>query len=233
MRGKKTKRPNATKHGVFAATAILPGESSAEFEELHSELIAEWKPDGATEQDAVLSIAKAVWRKRRVQRFLTAKAFNHSLDPKHVWYDERAGLISWHLAFRRDPENAFRAIESFLLPLRIAHFKQPKFARSEFPSTSEWAEAILRETASLLAIIGSDTPAELYAMYQSAEALSGDLFNQELALDERLDAMIDRAVKRLIQIKAMKQVLGTASADQIAGQQKRIDSKNGGRVSQN
>jgi hypothetical protein len=30
---------------------------------------------------------------------------------------------------------------------------------------------------------------------------------QELALNERLDAMIDRAIKRLIQIKAMKQML--------------------------
>jgi hypothetical protein len=36
---------------------------------------------------------------------------------------------------------------------------------------------------------------------------SSDLFMQELALNERLDAMIDRAIKRLIQIKAMKQML--------------------------
>jgi hypothetical protein len=62
-------------------------------------------------------------------------------------------------------------------------------------------------------------------MYQSAEALSGDLFNQELARDERLDAMVDRAFKRLMQIKAMKPMLGAASADQVAGQRKRIDSK--------
>jgi hypothetical protein len=225
MRDKKTKRPNATKHGVFAATAILPGEDPAEFKELYSELIAEWRPDGATEQDAVLSIAKAVWRKRRLQKFLTAQVQNHSVDPKHVWYDEKLGLISWHLAIRRDPENAFRVIESYLLPLRIDHFKQPKFARSEFPSTSEWADAILKETDSLFANICMDPPAELYAMYQSAEAYSGDLFNQELALDERLDAMVDRAFKRLMQIKAVKPMLGAASADQVAGQRKRIDSK--------
>jgi hypothetical protein len=222
MRDKKTKRPNAAKHGVFAATAILPGEDPAEFEELHSELIAEWMPDGATEQDAVLSIANAVWRKRRVQRFLTAQAFNHSLDPKHIWYNERGGLISWQLSVRQDPENAFRAIESFLLPLKVAHFKQQKFARSQFPSTPEWADAIVKEIDSLLPNIFFGFSGEHYAMYQSAKAYSGDLFNQELALDERLDAMIDRAVKRLIQIKAMKPML----ADQVAGQQKRIESKN-------
>jgi hypothetical protein len=70
MRNQKWKRPNAHKHGVFGATAILPGEDEREFDELHSALVEEWLPAGATEEDAVLSIAKAVWRKRRVQRFL-------------------------------------------------------------------------------------------------------------------------------------------------------------------
>jgi hypothetical protein len=224
MRNKKTKPPNATKHGVFAATAILPGENATEFKELHSELIAEWRPDGATEQDTVLSIAKAVWRKRRVQRFLTAQALTHSGDPKHIWYNPMLGLMALANAVRGDPENAICSAESFLDPPRMAHFKQQKFARSLFPSTSEWAEAILKEIDSLLAYIRSEPDTmQMIAMYQSAEALSGDLFKQELALDERLDAMIDRAVKRLIQIKAMKQMLGAASADE--GQQKRIETK--------
>jgi hypothetical protein len=50
-------------------------------------------------------------------------------------------------------------------------------------------------------------------LYHSARNFSGDLFKQELALDERLDAMIDRAVKRLIQTKAMKQMLGQTSTE--------------------
>lgn len=43
---------------------------------------------------------------------------------------------------------------------------------------------------------------------RSAASFTDDLFNRELVLDERLDAMIDRAVKRLVQTKAMKQALG-------------------------
>jgi hypothetical protein len=58
MSNRKPKQPNAQTHGVFAATAILPGEHREEFEELHSALIQEWAPDGATEEDAVLTIAK-------------------------------------------------------------------------------------------------------------------------------------------------------------------------------
>jgi hypothetical protein len=228
MRNKKTKPPNATKHGVFAAVAILPRENPWEFRELHSELIAEWIPDGATEQDAVLSIAKAVWRKRRVQKFLTVQAIKHGGDPNHIWYNPAVGLMAFANAVRGNPENAIRLAESFLDPSRMAHFKQEKFARSLFPSTSEWAEAILKEIDSLKANMLSDFDTmHLSALYRSAEALSGDLFKQELALDERLDAMIDRAVKRLIQIKAMKQMLGAASADE--GQQKRIESKTAGK----
>jgi hypothetical protein len=57
----KWRHPNAYKHGVFASMAIVPGEDPREFEELHSALVEEWTPAGATEQDAVLTIAKGVW----------------------------------------------------------------------------------------------------------------------------------------------------------------------------
>ncbi len=58
MSNQQWKRPNALKHEVFAAAAIIPGEDRWEFEELHSSLIQEWQPDGPTEEDAVLDIAK-------------------------------------------------------------------------------------------------------------------------------------------------------------------------------
>ena len=48
MSNQKFKRPNALKHGIFAATAIIPGEDRREFEELHTSLIQEWQPDANT-----------------------------------------------------------------------------------------------------------------------------------------------------------------------------------------
>ena len=51
-------------------------------------------------------------------------------------------------------------------------------------------------------------------LIQSAASLSGDSFKEELALDERLDAMIDQSIKRLIQIKAMKPMLGLTDKSQ-------------------
>ena len=63
-----------------------------------------------------------------------------------------------------------------------------------------------------------------------ADVVGEDLFKQELALEERLDAMIDRAVKRLVQAKAMKQMLASPSLNGQAQQPKRISSSNGARA---
>src|SRR5215471_9621518 len=60
-------KQNALKHGVFAETIILPGEDPKDFEQLHRDLIKEWSPSGPAERDAVLTLAKCMWRKRRLQ----------------------------------------------------------------------------------------------------------------------------------------------------------------------
>jgi len=62
MHNRKRKHPNALKHGAFSKMAIIPGEDPQEFKDLHSALIEEW-----TEEDTVLSIAKGIWRKRRLR----------------------------------------------------------------------------------------------------------------------------------------------------------------------
>ena len=59
------KRNNAFKHGVFSNVTILPGEDQDDFAELGTALFLEWQPDGPTETDAVFTIAKCLWRKRR------------------------------------------------------------------------------------------------------------------------------------------------------------------------
>src|SRR5262245_44599111 len=81
MHDRNRKQPNALKHGAFTQMAILPGEDIRAFEKLHMDLIEEWHPIGPTEQDAVLTIAKGIWRKARIQGFLLGKALACSLTP--------------------------------------------------------------------------------------------------------------------------------------------------------
>jgi hypothetical protein len=222
----KWKRPNAQKHGVFSATAILPGEDEQEFEELHTALTEEWKPVGATEEDAVLTIAKAVWRKRRLQRFLEVQLWMKAVDPNHPSSLETFGLWGLAQAIAAEPETGFKYAHRYLREHTIKYLEE-KLPRSNYKSGSEWANAMINEIKSLIALPPLVGPLhdEAVKLHYSAENLLGDLFKQEIALDERLDAMIDRAVKRLIQTKAMKQMLGQGSGDQSAGQQRRIESK--------
>jgi hypothetical protein len=56
----------AVKHGAYSATAVLPGESPAEFEKLHRGLIAEFAPSGVLEDDIVMTMARLVWRKQNL-----------------------------------------------------------------------------------------------------------------------------------------------------------------------
>jgi hypothetical protein len=65
--------PPALKHGAYAATAVLPGESRAAFEKLHRGLIAEYTPSGVTEDDIVAVIARLMWRKQNLGTLRTAE----------------------------------------------------------------------------------------------------------------------------------------------------------------
>jgi len=131
----KTKRPNAQKHGVFAAPTILPGEDPREFAELLSGLVEEWAPVGPTEEDAVLSLAKGIWRKCRVQKFLEVELMKNILDPHHGSFSERLGLINFVNFMTAEPEEAFDLhAPRCLREYRIEYLKG-KFPRGNFKST--------------------------------------------------------------------------------------------------
>jgi hypothetical protein len=134
----KWKRPNAQKHGVFSATAILPGEDEEEFKELHTALIDEWRPVGATEEDAVLSIAKAVWRKRRVQKFLEVQLKQNTADPNHPAYQESVSLTALLVHMTNAPsEMPFGEYAPFYLRPNRIKFLQEKCPRGRFNSNSQ------------------------------------------------------------------------------------------------
>ena len=161
-----------------------------------------------------LPLQKAVWCNRRVQKFLQAQLFKCVLDPKHPLFDEAFGLARLAVLMERKPEAAFQKYASSSLRAEKINYLNQKFRRWDFKSTLEWAQAIIEEISASLADTNFEVDREL-ALFHSSLAVSDDLFKSQLALDERLDAMIDRAVKRLIQTKAMKQMLGQTTAARL------------------
>jgi hypothetical protein len=229
----KMKRPNAQKHGAFAATTILPGENPREFEELLSDLVEEWTPDGPTEEDAVLSLAKCIWRKRRVQRFLETELMKNILDPGHASYDESLGLLGFAAIMATTPEVAFDSYAHRCLREERIKYLRKKFPWRDFKSTSKWAQAIINEINSVLLPALTIDLRELndrVLLQRSSATLSQDLFKHELALDERLDAMIDRAIKRLVHTKMMKQMMSQTSTEQADDQLTRVQNSKPNRL---
>jgi len=78
-------RLNAVRHGILSRYTILPWESREEYEELHLALVAEYAPEGPTEEHLVEEIAGIIWRKRRLRLAETA-AFRKKYRSK-VSYD--------------------------------------------------------------------------------------------------------------------------------------------------
>jgi hypothetical protein len=225
MHNRPRNHPNALKHGAFAKMVILPWEDPQEFEKLHAALIDEWKPVGPTEHDAVLSIAKGMWRKRRMQYFLWSESQKRRAYPNHPAYDEAKalGVFSYHIDVAPDEVDiALRGLSA-----RNANHLRQKFPQGDFQSTSEWVDAIQEEVTSVLL-----PAAERFGFDRSTEALIArdaafftvEVVKDELAVDERIEAMIDRAVKRLVQTKAIKQMLGTTSPDARTDRTKKLPS---------
>lgn len=76
--------PPALKHGAYSATAILPGESQAEFEKLHRDTIAEFTPSGVLENDIVMTLTRLLWRKQ-------------NLDTLHIAEHARSAEENWRI----------------------------------------------------------------------------------------------------------------------------------------
>jgi len=108
-------------------------------------LLDEWKPDGPTEQDAVLSIAKASRSKCRLQRFLEIYFIQSTLDASHPCYDEATALTVFASVMAFDPQRAFEEMAPNTLRASLFNELRQKFPRSRFNTTQEWAQAIIDE----------------------------------------------------------------------------------------
>jgi hypothetical protein len=210
MRKRTGHHMNAFKHGAFSSILILPWESTAEFAELYDELTAEWQPIGRTEEDAVLSIAKGIWRKRRMQVFLDNELLERSCDPTHRAYDEADMLRLLYRLIESEPDK----FETWLrgLPAKKADDLQRKFPRKNFESGSDWVKAVQHEIKSNL-LPAAAMPVEDLVGPSASVLFTDEAIEHDIGVEERLDAMIDRAIKRLVQTKAMKQMLGASTLE--------------------
>jgi hypothetical protein len=207
-----TRLPNATKHGAFSRIALFPGEDRGEFERLCAAVVDEYRPAGPTEEDAVFTIATVMWRKRRQQMYIAAKTAERQNSREQAARSALGALLL-------EPDSIARVLKTCAPDIRERVEK--KFPAGDSPTESGWNAAMRDYLAVLLRseLIPPDgeavpepepDPYDLTAAFfapRSSEVSDEDLLESELKVIERMDAVIDRAVKRLVQIRTMKQLL--------------------------
>jgi hypothetical protein len=198
---------NALKHGAYAQELILPGESEREFKELFESLVAEWSPDGALEEDAVLTLAKYIWAKRRIDRY-------HFLEARliHFPMDDEFKHIRRFIFFLHGCSNMRAARDCIeLLPEPYKACMLHELATSKYEDTKDDIKRLkkvlvelLREERLYLKVFKS---LPHYVSDAEEAAKLRELIEKNIVAYARLDSMIDKSIKRLAQLKTFKQVI--------------------------
>jgi hypothetical protein len=153
---------------------LLPGESSTEFEQLHKRVIEEFAPSGPLEEDIVSTLARLLWRKQNRSTFRNAISARKRLN----------AIIQEEIDRRNIPKPFALA----LMPLEVES-EVVQAAREE-------AQRVGRERAQK----------ELGDLYEltTVDIATDDGLLTELAIEERLDALIDKCIKRLLMVRGVK-----------------------------
>jgi hypothetical protein len=68
VEGKSAARFNALKHGIDAASVVIPGEDPADYDSLAADYHRDFRPHSPSESFHVDTMLRADWQKRRLQR---------------------------------------------------------------------------------------------------------------------------------------------------------------------
>jgi hypothetical protein len=165
VEGKSASRFNALKHGIDAASIVIPGEDPADYDALVAHYLHEYRPQSASESFHVDTMLRADWQKRRLEtveadlfRTIITESPDNSLAAVLLAESPAAKLLlriqrqiaaferTWHRAnteFRRARAQGEAAPASSLDPVELASFPQSADSRLTGPpaaptSTPNW-----------------------------------------------------------------------------------------------
>jgi hypothetical protein len=205
MARKRGGKNNAITHGAYAEYPFLPDENADEFLQLHQGLIEEWKPTGALEGDTVLTLAQCIWAKRRVDRLYYREV---------TWAQEYPGdqvlVYVGTLADKLDGTQTFESVTEVIsrLPELYKKWIERIVPRSEFKDEKSWGQSVKSGILYLRMQHDMFINENIQSLAFEAEiaAQVRELTSEKIAQDDRVDARIDKAIKRLAQLKAFKQI---------------------------
>jgi hypothetical protein len=172
--------PPALKHGLYSGIGPLPTEDSAKFRKFKRQIFAELALVGRLEEDIGEEIVLLEWRRKHMFTYELAKRARERRNSIHAQLNPPLPHCDPYL-----PQ----------LTLTI----DPDYVEPEPPSPEELAAR--RKAAE------EQTKAELGAAIELVElgdVVTYEFLQKQLAMLERLDAMIARAYKRLLYVRGLK-----------------------------
>jgi hypothetical protein len=162
VEGKSASRFNALKHGIDAASIVIPGEDPADYDALVAQYLHEYCPQSASESFHVDTMIRADWQKRRLEtveadlyRTIMTESPGNSLAAVLLAESPASKLLlrvqrqiaaferTWHRAnteLRRARAQAETAPEESMDPAELASFPQSPAApvtKSNWPPIDE------------------------------------------------------------------------------------------------
>ena len=207
---KKSNKQNALKHGACAREVLLWSEKYEDYEALRVGLDLEYFPNGKSEQYLVETLLDLLWRRRRLERHERITT-QKRLDK--IRYDNSIASHRENLRAQAPNFRGATTVEQVeeLLTILSPSYRNVILARWPVPAGKDaagkdrdpntWGANIAEGLLSLTPLSRQEDADEFLAVLQLEE------FDRALSRIERLDAMIDRTIKRLLHLKAQKQVL--------------------------
>jgi hypothetical protein len=196
------KKRNALKHGANATEVMLWSEKYQDYEALRDALYQEFSPSGSTEEYLVRTLLDLRWRRRRLECHEQI-VIQQQLDKLHAENENSHHVDNLRsFAPEFDEATSVEQVEAVLAPLSPLYSNT---IRNRWPfktgdDPQKWGPKIAE---GLLAW----KPAPRHEQADEfVKILDLNEFDMALARIERLDAMIDRTIKRLMQLKTMKQM---------------------------
>jgi len=181
--GKARSSQNARTHGLTAAQLVIAAEDSEEFGELHAQLQADIRPEGALQQILFDQLVASAWNLRRIRRMeteLTASAQTYLDILDNPDLTAKLDRLARHQTrIERTFHRSLRELKSLQTDAALAATLPPEFMRRAQPLASK--TQLAKRTQALATADRLNGPEEEYWSGADAElaALRSALENYE------------------------------------------------------
>jgi hypothetical protein len=164
------------------------------------------------QEDAVLTLAKGLWLEARIEKFHRGKIVARRLDPSHPAFDRILALQQISDVLKVAPNCVDELINC--LPKDLQERLNLECSKSECETVAERARAVRNEIDSVILpeLQAFEKPLDVHFV-EASDLLSLEELMQAITLKERIDAMIDRAIKRLMHLKVIEPMLEQQESD--------------------